>query len=315
MSTSKSVSIGDSSDAARWKKANPYDVNKDPMALAPVSWSPQRRKPDFVTGIWGDLEIEDLSRYVDWHRQHPHCVTPRPLKPDEEFLTVDKKLDEGNPKLVFTKMPGHIPPTPKEFQPPLLGGDCDTDSISVIAMEREYEQIIYNKYEREDPWYDMSVKDQLEQFHIDGSHTTVRTKRSSASSVVSAFSKEAAWLKETYGNYEGEPHILYNIILFIFICHFVWSVEVFISYYTCIAADVAASGGYPTVKPQQLDQLEQLALRDKAVLHDTGAAPKTGPWEVRRSFTQYTRDGTALKEYDVLALEVCIVYGIVVCSA
>ena len=85
--------------------------------------------------------------------------------------------------------------------------------------------------------------------------------------------------------------------------------------YLCCGADVAASGGYPTVKPQQLDQLEQLALRDKAVLHDTGAAPKPGPWEVRRSFTQYTRDGTALKEYDVLALEVCIVYGIAVYGA
>lgn len=67
------------------------------------------------------------------------------------------------------------------------------------------------------------------------------------------------------------------------------------------------------MKSQQLDQLEQLALRDKAVLHD--AAPKTGPWEVRRSFTQYTKEGTALKEYDVLALEVCIVYCIAVYGA
>ena len=50
----------------------------------------------------------------------------------------------------------------------------------------------------------MSVKDQLEQSHIDGSHTTVKSKRSAGSTVVSKFNKEAAWQKENYGNYEGE---------------------------------------------------------------------------------------------------------------
>ena len=49
----------------------------------------------------------------------------------------------------------------------------------------------------------MSVKDQLEQFHVDGSHTTVKTKRSSAQSVVSSFSKEAAWQQQQYGEYAG----------------------------------------------------------------------------------------------------------------
>jgi hypothetical protein len=50
----------------------------------------------------------------------------------------------------------------------------------------------------------MSVKDQLEQSHIDGSHTTVKSKRSSTSTVLSAFNKEAAWKMEQYGKYEGE---------------------------------------------------------------------------------------------------------------
>jgi hypothetical protein len=49
----------------------------------------------------------------------------------------------------------------------------------------------------------MSVKDQLEQYHIDGSHTTVKSKRSNASSVLSEFNKEAAWNKQAYSNYEG----------------------------------------------------------------------------------------------------------------
>lgn len=49
----------------------------------------------------------------------------------------------------------------------------------------------------------MSVKDQLEQFHMDGSHTTVKTKRSKAQSVVSQFNKDQAWQVEQYGAYEG----------------------------------------------------------------------------------------------------------------
>jgi hypothetical protein len=56
--------------------------------------------------------------------------------------------------------------------------------------------------------YSMSVKDQLEQSHIDGSHTTVKSKRSTTSTVMSAFNKEAAWKKEQYGNYEGMYCIL-----------------------------------------------------------------------------------------------------------
>lgn len=53
----------------------------------------------------------------------------------------------------------------------------------------------------------MSVKDQLEQYHIDGSHTTVKSKRSTSSSVVSKFNKEAAWQAEQYGQYEGTLYI------------------------------------------------------------------------------------------------------------
>ena len=151
MSVSQSVSIDNSGGG--WKKKKPkYNVAKDPMALAPVAWSPTRPKPDFITGIWEDEEIEDLSRYVDWHRHHPHCVTPRPVKEDEDFRTAEKKLDEGNPKLVYTKVHGQIPPTPVQFLPVDLGSECDLDSVSIVAMEKEYAEIIHNKFDCEDPW-------------------------------------------------------------------------------------------------------------------------------------------------------------------
>jgi hypothetical protein len=152
VSQSQSVSIKEDGGLFK-KKKKKYDINKDPMALAPVPWNDRRKKPDFVPGIWEDDEIEDLSRYIDWHRLHPHCVTPRPIKEDEDFRSADKKLDETNPKLVYTKVPGQVPPTPKEFMPPMLGADCETDTISVMTMEKEYNTIIYNKVELEDPWY------------------------------------------------------------------------------------------------------------------------------------------------------------------
>lgn len=107
---------------------------------------------EFIPGIWEKEEIEDLSRYVDWHRQHPHCSTPRPIKEDEDFRPVDKRLDEANPKLVYQKMPGQVNPLPREFTLPALGAEADLDEVSVAALSVEYEQIILNRFEREDPW-------------------------------------------------------------------------------------------------------------------------------------------------------------------
>ena len=49
----------------------------------------------------------------------------------------------------------------------------------------------------------MSVKDQLEQSHVDGSHTTVKSKKSTTSTVMSAFQKEVAFQAAQYGDYEG----------------------------------------------------------------------------------------------------------------
>ena len=51
--------------------------------------------------------------------------------------------------------------------------------------------------------YTMSVKDQLEQSHVDGSHTTVKSKRSTNTGVASQFNKEAAWQVQQYGDYAG----------------------------------------------------------------------------------------------------------------
>jgi len=159
-------------DGGWQKKKKKYDVTKDPLALAAVEWGPNRPKPvsifratvcpvfisplsriqEFISGIWENEEIEDLTRYIDWHRNHPHCITPRAMKEDEDFRSADKKLDEGNPQLVYQRMPGGPAPIPEEFYPPQLGKNGDVDEVSVIAMEREYEQVLLNRFDHEDPW-------------------------------------------------------------------------------------------------------------------------------------------------------------------
>jgi hypothetical protein len=58
------------------------------------------------------------------------------------------------------------------------------------------------------------------------------------------------------------------------------------------------------VNAAHFDRLAELALKDKASLHDSLAAPKVGPWDTHREFSQYTKQGTALRDYEVLALEV-----------
>ena len=61
----------------------------------------------------------------------------------------------------------------------------------------------------------MSVKDQLEQSHVDGSHTTVKSKRSTNTGVVSQFNKEAAWQVQQYGDYAGTSAIFAAFVLFV----------------------------------------------------------------------------------------------------
>lgn len=58
------------------------------------------------------------------------------------------------------------------------------------------------------------------------------------------------------------------------------------------------------MKASHYDRLAELSLADKRNLQHTEAAAKVGPWDTHRDFTQYTKHGTALKDYEVLALEV-----------
>jgi hypothetical protein len=113
-----------------------------------------------------------------------------------------KMLDEDNPKMFFIRSEVKTLPIPKQFTPTTLGNDCDVDEISTIAMKVEYQEHLSHLRNNDDPWYEMSVKDRLETSHIDGSHTTVRSKASKRS-VMSEFDRVVAMQMERYGDYEG----------------------------------------------------------------------------------------------------------------
>lgn len=177
--------------------------------------------------MWSEDVEDDLITYIDWHRRHPHCITPRPLNSSQEQLVGEQILDEENPRFFYTKN-GHkareIDPT---FQSLPLGKDGDLSTVSVIADEEEHRSHISYITRFDDPWYCMSVKDHLEQSHIDGDSTTVRTKPPKKKKQ-SDFEREREWAEELFHDYKG---------------------------------------GSPSYPPPILDRLEKKALDDKKLLH------------------------------------------------
>lgn len=150
--------------------------------------------------IWENDVAEELAKYIDWHREHPHTITPRKAKygPDGEIMG-GQYFHEDDSSLVYSHNGSKpLPPMPL-YAPSRIGVDCDLDEVSTIAMRTEYsEQLLYNAV-HDDPWYSMSVKDQLEQTHIDGSHTTRRTKEK----YTPEFDPNTAWQRDAYADYAG----------------------------------------------------------------------------------------------------------------
>jgi hypothetical protein len=196
-------------------------------SLPPVKWSKDRPKPALSFGVWDDDTADELAKYIDWHKRHPHCVTPRKLEEGaggNGHLAGKKMIDEENPDFFYGESAIRMKPIPKEYLPAPVGGDCDMESVSSFVTKTEYRS--YHSYQEEDPWFVMSVKDNLEQSHMDGTHTTVRMKPPKAKKMT-ALQKEVTWQQHYYSDYEG---------------------------------------GGPTVSDQQKSILNQLSLTDKAVL-------------------------------------------------
>jgi len=229
----------------------------------PPPWTSSRPKPELDDHIWPGPVAEELARYVDWHGKHEHCVTPRPLEDVVPQRLQYVVQDEENKDLVYyksgmdrnQKATGKLPP---EFTPTVIGANGNWDEVSVVASMYERQASIVGKYDNDDPWYTMSVKDKLEVYHIDGDTTWQKTKKKRdryKTLQQQQFEAEQAWAAEQFGNYEG---------------------------------------GGPAFVGKKKDIIQALSL---SVPNAGEVKKKIGPWEDPYQWSQFTREGTGLDEF------------------
>jgi hypothetical protein len=117
----------------------------------------------------------------------------------QEHLVGEQILDEENPQLFYTKNGIKLNPPERKFQPKSLGADCDVSTVSEVAAE--WEQMTRIK-QHDDPWYSKSVQDEVEQSHIDGDSTTVKTKKGKKKKK-SEFERQREWAEKLFHDYAG----------------------------------------------------------------------------------------------------------------
>jgi len=155
-------------------------------------WTSKRAKPVFDPSIWPDKETVDvLAEYTDFHALNPHSVTPRPL--DDVLVVAGKDLKLASPRLqlkVYTSeadveaiqetgkprkagqelvtysQTGAQPPQPlsPDYTTPFLGIHGTFARVASISAEFERKSANAGRYDNEDVWYKMSVKDGLETY-------------------------------------------------------------------------------------------------------------------------------------------------------
>lgn len=259
-------------------------------------WTSSRPKPFFDPTIWPDQETTDkMAVYTDWHGRHPHMVTPRPLEdvlvltgkniqvasPRTQAMTYtseeDKEAiaDTGMPKTKGEQLVSygnglHAPPLPAEFTAAQVGARGKFAQVAKVSYKFERESVLLARYDSEDPWYKMSVKDFLETYHIDGDHTSVKLqppKQRPKSLAQRQFEADAKWKAEQYGKYQG---------------------------------------GGPNMSEEQLAILEKIIV--KQTTRDRGVP--ISPWADTYSWTEYNKSGTLLDDFNQVDQERRIKYAL-----
>eukprot|EP00981_Chlorochromonas_danica_P006890 scaffold1503_cov150-Ochromonas_danica.AAC.3 len=260
-------------------KKRKIPLSELPGALPAVTWSPDRPRPELTPDIWTEEVGEEICKYIDWHRRHPHCLTPRKVKYGPNGEAIGGTLfHEADPTLAYSTSGYKEVPLPSHYLPSSLGVDGDLEEVSSVATRQAYEEkLLYNQLHDDDPWYNTSVKDELELSHVDGSFTTNKSKsKDQPPSQSSRWSEILAWQEE--GGIGGGGRY---------------------------------QGGAPSYSQAQLEQLNAVALMDKDRVDgkeqeqegQQGKKKKVSPWQVDRPTSRFTRGGSALDDYKKVALK------------
>lgn len=246
------------------KTASELLLEEKRKVFIPPVWTSSRPKPRINDDAWPAETAEMLARYMDWHGRHPHMVSPRASA--EILRDTGQKIvrDDDDPSLVYFPTATTTPALPADFTPSVLGADGNFEDASIVAAVYERQANLAGGRDSDDPWYTMSVKDRLEQFHIDGDHTTQKSKPRRPppkTEAQLAFEKEELWQKEQYGGY---------------------------------------GGGGPAFEGDKRKILEALTLANPTAKE---TKKKIGPWESEYVFTKYTKDGTNLLEFNQIEME------------
>ena len=89
----------------------------------------------------------------------------------------DQKYDEEDPTMYYIKQgkADYSSANTLPYRKKPLGDDGEISVVTQYLDDYQYKEY-QSLLDLDDPWFVMSVKDQLEQSHIDGDHTTVKTK-------------------------------------------------------------------------------------------------------------------------------------------
>lgn len=120
----------------------------------------------------------------------------------QDHLVGEQILDEENPQLFYTKNGVKSNPLERKFQPKSLGADCDVSTVSEVAAEWEQMTRVHHHMQHDDPWYSKSVRDEVEQSHIDGDSTTVKTKKAKKKKKTE-FERQREWAEALFHDYAG----------------------------------------------------------------------------------------------------------------
>ncbi len=237
-------------------------------------WKSPHPKPHFDKDIWTIRGADKLAEYVDWHKRHPHCTTPRKISAadnnDKQIRT--SYTDDDDPSREYFDSGFTAPPISQEYLPPEFGKDGDLSTVYKTAVELEREQfcIAFSEYKNDDPWYTRSVKDNLEDNHSDGLH-----------SPNGLFISPIIRTKENSKQYIRDPK--------------------FIDYDLPEIKETPID--FQTAVEQNKEMHAKMTVKEAGGSQNAEKKVKVSPWEERKVWSIFTEKGTAMDEWNQHRLE------------